>query len=177
MTEPLEDLYFNWLYVKVAYVTNPTPTLTYWNLLRFLHGTEFVWLLSGDDNRAADGIELRREFLIEADIPDHPEWRQMGCSMLEMFIAFSRRAEFMTDEPAKAWFWEFMDNLGLKDFNDAYNFQAEDVEEILDQLIWRTYNPDGRGGMFPIENPNGDQRAIEIWYQFCDYLVDQDRLP
>ncbi|MET0785859.1 MAG: hypothetical protein ABWY25_04075 [Paenisporosarcina sp.] len=177
MTEPLEALYFNWLCVKVAYVTNPTPTLTYWKLLTCLHNTEFVWLLSGDDNRAADGIELRREFLLETDIPDHPEWRQLGCSVLEMFIGFSRRAEFMTDEPAKDWFWEFLNNLDLKDFNDAYNGDVEEIEGILDQFIWRTYSPDGRGGMFPLSNPNRDQKTNEIWYQFCDYLVDQDRLP
>ena len=176
MEGPLENLYFKWLCAKVMYVRTPTPSLTYWKLLKILHTTEFVWLLSGDDNRAADGIELRSDFLIEAQISDNQEWRALGCSLLEMFIAFSRRAQFQTAIPAHEWFWEFMDNLGLKEFNDgADNF--EKVEEILDQFIWRTYNRNGEGGMFPLNSPNGDQRETEIWYQFCGYLVDQDRMP
>jgi len=177
MEEPLESLYFQWLCAKVIYVRNPTPSLTYWKLLRILYRTEFVWLLSGDDNRAADGIELRTEFLLEGDIPDNPEWRGIGCSILEMFIGFSRRAEFTTAVPARDWFWEFLENLGLKEFNDGSEFDPREVEAILDQFIWRTYNRKGEGGIFPMDSPNGDQRQIEIWYQFCDYLVDQDRLP
>lgn len=177
MDGPLENLYFKWLCAKVLYLEHSTPSLTYWKLFKILHTTEFVWLLSGDDNRAADGVELRTEFLFEGHIPDNPEWRAIGCSVLEMFIAFSRRAEFTTDIPAREWFWEFLDNLGLKDLNDGSEFNPADVERILEKFIWRTYNRRGEGGLFPIERSNGDQRGIEIWYQFCDYLVDQDRLP
>jgi hypothetical protein len=176
--EPLENLYFNWLCSKVVDVRAPTPTLSYWTLLRTLQNTEFVWILSGDDNRAEDGKDLRREFLLMADIPDHPEWRHnTPCSILEMFVAFSRRAEFMTDIPAKDWFWEFMENLELNEYNDASGITPEDIDEILTVLIWRTYDMNGQGGLFPIEDPREDQRHVEIWYQFCDYLVDQERLP
>ena len=177
MTEPLENLYFNWLSAKVVNIRTTSPSRTYWELLRILHTTEFVWLLSGDDNRSEDGKELRREFLILADIPDNPEWRlDIPCSLLEMFIAFSRRAEFMTDMPSKDWFWEIMDNLGLKEFDDAH-FDIHDVDNIIEDFIWRVYEPNGYGGMFPIHEPKTDQANIEIWHQFCDYLVDQNRLP
>ncbi|MET0786956.1 MAG: hypothetical protein ABWY25_09635 [Paenisporosarcina sp.] len=177
MVEPIENLYFNWLCAKVIYIRNHSPSLTYWKLFKILHTTEFVWLLSGDDNRAEDGLELRTEFILEADIPDDPEWRvNPGCSLLEMFIAFSRRAEFMTEQSAQDWFWEFMDNLGLKEFNDGSDIPDYEVEEILDRFIWRTYELNGNGGMLPIDRPKQDQRGIEIWFQFCDYLVDHDRL-
>lgn len=174
MDGPLENLYFKWLCAKVNYVMSPTPSLTYWRLFRILHTTEFVWLLSGDDNRAADGVELRIEFLYEGDIPDHPEWLSLGCSIFEMLIAFSRRAQFMTEISAKDWFWEFLENLGLKDFNDGSEFDEEEVKIILDNLIWRTYNRKGEGGIFPISIPTGDQRKVEIWYQFSEYLLDKD---
>jgi hypothetical protein len=177
ITEPFENLYFNWLCAKVIYNMNPTPSLTYWNLLRTLHNTEFVWLLSGDDNRAADGLELRRDFIFEAEAPDHPDWRKHpGCSMLEMLIAFSRRAEHMTGEKAQEWFWEMIDNLGLKEVNDGHEATPEDIGEILDEFIWRTYEPNGQGGLFPLINPKRDQTEVEIWYQFAEYLVDQCRL-
>jgi hypothetical protein len=176
VSEPLENLYFNWLCAKVMHVENSTPSLTYWNLLRTLHNTEFVWLIVGDDNRAEDGLELRGQFLIAADIPDHPEWRHEPCGLLEMLIAFSRRAEFQTDRPASEWFWEFIENLGLLDCNDAANCNQDDIGEVLYQLVWRTYDMYGQGGLFPIEHPKHDQTKTEIWYQFCEYLVDQHRL-
>lgn len=176
MNEPLENLYFNWLCAKVITVVKTTPRPMDLRLLRILHNTEFVWLLSGDDNRAEDGKELRREFLIEADIPDDILWRTMGCSMLEMLIAFARRAEFQTDDPAREWFWEFIENLGLREFADDSNAVAI-IQDKLDTVIWRTYDWHGYGGIFPIIHPQTDQRELEIWYQFCNYLVDQDRLP
>lgn len=177
MEGPLENLYFKWLCAKVTYVRTPTPSLTHWKLLRILHNTEFAWILSGDDNRSEDGKELRLEFLYEGDIPDNPEWRGLACSILEMLVAFSRRAQFMTGISSQDWFWEFLDNLGLKEFTDGSDFDPKEVEEILDQFVWRTYNQKGEGGLFPISAPNGDQRTVEIWYQFCNYLIDQDRLP
>jgi hypothetical protein len=177
MVEPLENLYFNWLCAKIYYNQNSTPSLTYWRLLRILQNTEFVWLISGDDNRAEDGLELRVEFLLESDIPDIPEWRRNpGCSLLEMLIAFSRRAQFSTGTTSKEWFWEFIRNLDLIEFNDA-SLTYEAVEGILNQFIWRTYEANGNGGMFPLDDPKQDQRKVEIWYQFCDYLVDKNQLP
>jgi len=176
--EPLENLYFNWLCAKVL---NLVPSFrdesTYWNLFRKLHKTEFVWMMSGDDNRAEDGKELRREFILMAEVPDDPEWRLVvGCSVLEMLIAFARRAEFQTDDPAHIWFWEFLTNLGLDTFSDQNGFEEDFVDLVLEDFIWRTYSPDGNGGLFPIQNPSTDQRQVEIWYQFVEYLVDTGRI-
>jgi hypothetical protein len=176
-TEPLENMYFNWLCAKVIYNMSPTPSLTYWNLLRTLHNTEFVWIMAGDDNRAADGLELRREFIFEAETPDDPDWRRYpGCSVLEMLIAFSRRTQHMTAQSARDWFWEFIANLGLQEVNDGHEATPEDIAEILDEFVWRTYDADGHGGLFPLNDPQRDQTELEIWYQFCDYLFDQGRL-
>ena len=100
-SEPIEEVYFNWLYSKVAYMPNPTPSLTFYTLFRDLHSTEFVWLISGDDNRAQDGLDLRREFFRESLIHQDPAWNDIGCSVLEMLIAFSRKAEFETDLDAR----------------------------------------------------------------------------
>lgn len=178
MSEPLENLYFNWLCAKVTRIDgNPTPSNSYWNLLRVLHNTEFAWTLVGDDNRAMDGLDLRRQFLIAGDIPDYPDWRNMPCSLLEMLIAFAMRAEFQTGDSVSQWFWEFIDNLGLKDYTDAVNTGEDEVETVLYNLVWRRYDYHGRGGLFPIEEPEKDQRNTEIWYQFCEYLIDQNRTP
>lgn len=177
MEEPLENLYFNWLCAKVLHVVNPTPSLTYDTLFKTLHNTEFVWLLSGDDNRAEDGKELRREFLIMADIPDHLEWRtQTPCSVFEMLIAFSKRAEFNSQMSARNWFWEMLSNLNLQECNDASGIEPMEIQEVLEYFMWRNYTSNGDGGLFPLNRPHKDQTKVEIWHQFCDYMVDQDRL-
>jgi hypothetical protein len=175
MGEPLENLYFNWLCAKVVDTRQTLPSQTYWTLLRTLHKTEFVWLLMGDDNRAEEGKELRREFILQADIPDDVEWRTVvGCSMLEMLIAFARRAEFQTDIPVKDWFWEFLKNLEMNEWHDGSGVDPQDIDDLIQRVIWRTYKFNGYGGLFPLDDPHEDQRHVEIWYQFCNYLVDRD---
>lgn len=176
--EPIEELYFNWLYSKVAKVDIPTPSLTYWTLLRDLHATEFVFLVSGDDNRASDGLDLRKEYLRASFTAQDPAWLSIPCSVLEMLVAFSRKTSFeVEDLSSRDWFWVFLKNLHLSDLNDASeNNVSEIVSEIMDEFVWRTYRHDGEGGMFPLRFDNVDQREVEIWYQFCEYLVDQNRL-
>lgn len=174
--ESIENLYFRWLSAKVIRLMNPTPSLTYGNLLKRLHSTEFVWVVDGDDNRAMDGVGLRRLFLIEARIPDDPEWRSLGCSVLEMMIALSRRASFATDIPADRWFWHMIENLGLIECNDAAGDVSSEIDEVLYSLIWRQYDFCGGGGLFPILETKNDQRKIEIWYQFNEYVENAEYL-
>lgn len=175
MIEPLENLYFNWLCAQVHYVRNP---VSYDGLFRVLHNTEFAWTIPGDDNRAEDGKELRREFLIVGDIPDNLEWRTMvPCSVFEMLIAFSRRAEFNSQISAREWFWTMIENLGLKEVTDAADVDPLEVVDTLEHFMWRRYTPNGDGGLFPLVSPQRDQTELEIWYQFCDYLVDRNLLP
>ena len=174
MVEPLENLYFNWLCAKVAHVEVPTPSLTYWDLFRHLYTTEFVWLVHGDANRLADGLELRHEFLVEAHLGEERGWRETPCSVLETMIAFARHAEFTAGESVSFWFWRFVENLGLIEANDASDISVEEIETILDDFVWRKYDENGRGGLFPLEHTTKNQREVEIWYQFNEYLVDQD---
>lgn len=168
--ESIENSYFRWLSAKVIYLMNPTPSLTYNTLLKHLHNTEFVWIVDGDDNRAADGVGLRRLFLIESRIADDQEWRSLGCSVLEMMIALSRRASFSTDISADRWFWHMIENLGLIECNDANDELIEDIDNVLYSLVWRQYDFCGRGGLFPIIETKNDQRKVELWYQFNEYV-------
>jgi len=170
--EPLENLYFNWLCAKVFHIEVPTPSLTYWRLFKILHSTEYVWLISGDDNRAEDGLELREEFLLESNFPGDPLWHDTGCSIFEMLIAFARRAEFNAGESLAFWFWHLVTNLDLQEVNDASYVSDEEIDKILYEFVWRMYDDHGRGGLFPMSNPDHNQKEVEVWYQFCEYLVD-----
>jgi hypothetical protein len=173
----LDEEYFLWLSAKVRHAVVPTPSNSHQKLLLKMYTTEYPWLLSGDDNRAADGKELRIQFLDQLQYNDEPEWRALPCSVLEMLIAFSRHAEFNTTEgTVYDWFWEMVTNLGIALQVDA-DYDDEFVEAVLNRFVWRQYDRKGRGGLFPIRRPHRDQTQVEIWYQFCDYLLDQDRLP
>ena len=175
MYEPIEEVYFNWLYHKVASTTAPkTPGLTYYELTRALHSTEYAWLLPGDDNRLEDGMDLRLAFKRQTGETD-PTWETFPCSVLEMLIAFSYLAAFDTEcYDAREWFWVFLDNLELSHLSDNVADVEAIAHENVDVFVWRTYQFNGAGGMLPIPGTKNDQRKLEVWYQFCEYLIYKD---
>ncbi len=143
-------------------------------MLEQLFLMEFVWFIPNDDNRAEDGRELRREFLEAEGITDvDPNWVSLGCSVLEMLIALSRRLTFEAEGESSEWFWTLIANAGLDRYTDARRFHRDAVTDILERIIWRTYQPDGRGGLFPLQRAHEDQRDVELWYQMSAYLLER----
>lgn len=169
MSEPIEGEYFNWLCAKVQ----KTRALIYVDLLKILYSTEFTWVIPEDRNRAEDGLELRHDFLREAHARSDNQLINQPCSVLEVLLAFANRASFQTDIPVRDWFWEMMDNLDLGEFRQVSRVDEVHIRERLHTFIWRTYDPSGYGGLFPMRWPKTDQRKVEIWYQFCEYLEDR----
>jgi hypothetical protein len=167
----LDDQYFTWLYSQVADVKTRKGPRTYWNLLRRLFCTEFLWFVPNDDNRAEDGRELRSEWASLIDVRVDIHWMTLGCSFLEMLIAISRRLEFMTDRDSVFWFWHLLGNIGLLGHNDRSTFLEEDIDDRTSAVIWRTYDVDGNGGLFPLRETDHDQRKIELWQQLNEYLL------
>lgn len=183
--EPLDDQYFAWLYSQVGLVRLKNPRANYWQLAKQLYKTEFQYFVPNDDNRAADGVQLREEFLDQSPGSDDGtvrEWLSLECSFFEMVVALARRASF--ESPSRGhntpgdWFWKIMQNLDLDRFNDAI-FEIEHAEYYIGSALGvvneRTYCPDGTGGMFPLNEPQEDQREVEIWYQMAAYLLEQMR--
>jgi hypothetical protein len=170
MSASLDELYFDWLYGQVCSVRAKSPSKSYRELLHILYTTEFLWLIPNDDNRVQDGKDLRYEFLNEVETPRDHMWLRLGCSFLEFLIALSRRAAFETEQDATTWFWELLENLALNKLNDRADISHQEVDEILDRVIWRTYNPDGSGGLFPLLYFEKDQRGVEVWYQLNEYI-------
>ena len=177
MSAYLDEEYFIWLYSQIGNVSSKNPARTHWKLAKQLYTKEFIWLVPNDDNRKHDGIYMRHEFLESQHLPDteDPPWMEMGCSMLEMLIALSRRLGFQTDDDPRAWFWELIENLGIgmawsadKRYTEA---KAQFVDDAIDRVIWRTYEPSGQGGLFPLPEATEDQRGVELWYQLGAYLI------
>jgi hypothetical protein len=174
MDAELEELYFNWLIAKVNVDHHGK---SYLELFKVLQNTEYAWIVSMDDNRAGDGIELRRYYQDATGITVDRSWEDLPCSMLEFFIAFADRANFQINDPISDWFWTFMDNLGLSEFDDEH-MDYEAVSEIIFTFVWRRYDYDGKnGGMLPIRrNCKQDQRKLQIWDQFFRYLESEGRM-
>jgi hypothetical protein len=169
MDEPIENEYFNWLCAKVL----QRGTRIYHDLLKILHTTEFQYVVRADRHRASDGVELRTYFLQETGFESNRTWFDQPCSVFEVFVSFADRASFQTDIPARDWFWEFMENLMLDQYRQVSSSDIPVIKDTLELFMSRTYDPNGYGGMFPLRHPQRDQREVEIWYQFCDYLRDR----
>lgn len=175
MSTTLDEAYFDWLCDIVARPKN--ERYKYTELIGQLYTKEFVWTISNDDNRAADGKELREIYLLEIGATKVDLlWYELECSVLEMLIALARRVSFETEVSATDWFWKFIQNLGLHHFSDNVYRQeiAEDVDEVLDRLLLRHYGRDGTGGLFPLRHHHPDQRRVEIWYQMAAYLMESE---
>lgn len=174
MAGTLDDAYLAWLYLQVGArsVRESDPSRTHWRLLRQMHETDFVWLVPNDDNRAADGLELRYEFMDEKAILPDRAWLERPCSFLEMLIGLARRLAFEGEGQPHVWFWHLIDNLDLTRCNDDRRWSPRRVDEIINSVIWRTYAPSGRGGLFPLRYSHEDQRDVELWYQMNAYLVN-----
>lgn len=175
MSPPLDELYLQWLYGQVADVEEDRPSRTYWGLLKQLYTKEFAWFVPNDDNRVEDGKDLRLDFAraLEADGKeiDDESWMNLGCSMLELLIGLSRRLAFEAEGEPRVWFWRLIKNAGLHINSDLRKFPRIEVDQILDRIIWRKYEYNGHGGLFPLRESYADQREVELWYQLQAYVI------
>lgn len=172
MSAQLDEDYFLWLCSHVVSIKPRSRARPFWRLLRQLHEKEYVGWLPNDVNRMREGQLLRHAFCDEKGLPK-PEEDDPGCSMLEMLLAVSGRLSFETERRSKWWFWHLMKNIGLENYSDDVRFSQEEVDDILDCIIWRTYSPSGQGGLFPLEDPQQDQRTVELWFQLNAYLLER----
>ena len=166
----MDDRYFEWLLKKV---TNNLKTFKYWKLSEWLFNEPFVWSIRNDENRAVDGLGLRREYIstgqtLSRNIADRP------CSILEMLIALSIRCDQdILGDPdvykGGKLFWIMIDNLGLDVYDDQW-FKEDDVADIIDIWLSRRFDTRGNGSIFPCQKPCQNHRKVEIWVQMCDYL-------
>lgn len=143
-------------------------------LVALMFEKEFVWLVPNDDNRAADGLDLRAEFCFQQNLPLHSLKNLGPASFLEVLIGLSRRLSFLARGTPRGWAWQLITNLELNKMHDPLTRRKlKQANDILDACIWRTYGQDGQGGFFPLAWPQEDQTKIELWYQISAYIDEQ----
>lgn len=174
MNEPLDELYLTWLYSQIGVVTRRHSTRTYWALARQLYNKPFIGFVPNDDNREADGKDLRFEFIDREDIQEIDiDWMELDCSMLEMLIVLARIMAFEAEGEPRDWFWHMLKNIRLDSYNDMSGVPYRKIDDILDRVIQRTYHPSGYGGLFPLKHAAEDQRKVELFYQLSAYLLEK----
>ena len=159
-----EERYFN----KLCEVVEDIDYQNYSTLLHHLYNTPFHYILEKDQNRAMDGVNLRKRFGYFSNKP---------CNVLEMMIALAIRCEESVmmnvhfGDRTSIWFWSMVKNLGLwSQTDECYN--KRQTEEILDIFMNRKYSPNGAGGLFTVQDYRQDLREVEIWYQAMWYFAN-----
>jgi len=151
------------------------PDKSYWELLNLMFDKPFGWSIPMDDNRLADGLDLRVEFShIRRPRPSLEQLDQLGQgSFLEVLIGLSRRMAFLAGGQAPGWAWQLLSNLELHRMWDPLSHPKQlRAQDVMDTAISRTYSPDGTGGFFPLAWPDGDQTTVELWYQMNAYVEE-----
>jgi hypothetical protein len=175
MSETINEVYFLWLCDRIN-VNYGKPGPTFNHLLGLLHEKEFVWTVPNDDNRLEDAHDLRVHFANENRLM-HSEELLMGIpplSVLEVIVALADRLSFLDGGGPRDWAWRLIENLALDKQKDPLTPRKEEyISDVLDTLIWRTYEPDGLGGFFPLAYPEENQTKVEIWKQMNAYLAEQ----
>lgn len=181
----LKERYFNWLCDQVGDCF-PHSGYPYKKLLRLLFSINFTFRMSMDRDRYDDGINLRFDFGYSISDADNTRIRSEDaqlimerlsddpCSVLEMMVALSIKCEeLMADDELGdrigQWFWGMIVNLGLESMDDE-NFNEHYCRRVVDRFLRRKYEPNGKGGLFYIDNCYRDLTRSEIWYQMQWYL-------
>lgn len=176
MIDNINNEYFKWLVFNVMGSNNHT----YCKLCKDLYDTQFKWLIPNDINRSFDGEKLREKFCIYMDYNFSDLSMSEEANLLEVFYGLALRCEWnildnYNNFDVRYWFNKFLINLELNLFtdNDYYFYGGKDkIDVILNRFMKRTYNKNGKGGLFPLRFCNENQRKVEIWYQMNSYLLE-----
>lgn len=170
--DEINNLYFSWIEKLIS--NDEMKASDYRKLLSFLNDIQFDYLIPMDDNRIADGIDLRYRFGYDTEIPYSQIATYLDirpASVLEVMVALSLRIEeqFIDGDDVGNWFWIMIANLGLAEYKDLY-FNKAEVDRIIKKFLKRDYEKNGRGSLFITNDRNKDMRQIEIWDQMHLYL-------
>lgn len=144
----------------------------------------FLPILSMDENRCYECRCLRSDFAegYEDDTGDILDglYGEYG-TMMELFVVLSEKIAYeMADSEFEAgtgkWFKELLQNCGLiKCCNGWFEEDGKnsaEIADILDVIIYRKFDWDGEGGLFPLRCPKSDQRYAELIIQMNNYIEE-----
>lgn len=177
----VEGLYFEWLLTSL----HPDGVVEgVANAAHLLHNCEFHRRVGNDINRAADGANLRKEFLVEYEEIDvgpnvTNDFLMQECSWFEMLVALSRHLDYLYEGGVEGRFIELITNLHLDSLLAFSNGDGRNIDQLLvDRATSKVddsqFDRDGHGGLFPLTKAgHPDQRRVEIWDQHAAYFRER----
>lgn len=146
----------------------------YSKLFEILHRIEFTWIIDRDDNREADGIDLREDYNIPIEYTNEEcnNFMNHWCSVLEMMIGLAIRVDYEiigdpSEEHPEHFFMKMIRNLDLLRLKEERT-----IIKIVNIWLNREFERNGRGSPFPVRNDRRDQRKLEIWDQMNSYISE-----
>ena len=182
-TNNLSELYLEWL-LRLINADNYKGK-SYIKLCSLLNKIPFKPIIELDKNREYDVQSLLRETYTQSQ----SEWYRlendeiisfpkMPVSFLELIISLAMRIDldFMREingiDNTRIYFWILVRNLGILEYDDEH-WGEDAIISIVNRLNIvqdRKYDFDGKGGLFPLENAEVDQRNVQIWNQLCQFV-------
>lgn len=164
----VRDLYLNWLMNIVIDEEHQYCE----SIFDILFDREFYWTINMDENRAEDGIHLRKVF---EDQTGHMYEDDGPCNMLEMMVALAvRGSEDILWDGENNWtpflFWSMVDNLDILECSSI-----EDINEKITRFLDRNYEKNGSGSLFVLSHFPKNFQKLEIWYQM-QYWISENFL-
>lgn len=176
----VESLYKDWLYFLAF--EDEIERERYSLLLDNLSHTIYCSLNPRDTNRIYDAIDFRYRFGAELNIPREiidRELKDHDVSVLEVMISLSfycyenvSQYSLSCQMDTSSWFKDMLKSLGLFNMNDQ-NFNYDIFEERMKKFLKGDIYPNGRGGLFTVNNPTVDMRNLELWYQMNHYINEK----
>ena len=169
----IQEAYWAWLVEKAG-----QPGRGRERQLRELDCIIFAPHVPGDENRAWYGKHLREVWYEEYKYLDYIDFNDADlthlmtydCTVLEMLLALSESIYEQTDGTAPynpiGWFWVMVENLGIRKTTPLKTVRQRAID-----FVGRSYQPNGVGSIFPLQEYTEDQRNVEIWYQMMTYLT------
>lgn len=175
----LADRYFLWLYDQVCGIRNVESPRSMTLVCSRMHAMTFLPLIPHDENRVAEGGNLRNEFVTKKasdrrDVLKTFDLMVPDTTILEVLVSLSRHGDFMVGFGLEWWFGEFLRNLGIGRFSDPVCITRTPgpIDRALRKFNERKYKYNGQGGLFPLKLPDRDQREVELWYQMGAYMTE-----
>ena len=174
----LRERYFRWLYDQVCDDHDLNSPYSYTVVCDIMHQIVFRTDIPHDDNRAADAVGLRNDFMFtERYVPSARELAALmepAASIFEVLVALAKRVNYQIEYSERTWFNIFITNLKLHLYSD-WTVKPQHkwrIIRILERFNDRTYRKDGCGGLFPLRRPDEDQRTVELWYQWSAWATE-----
>ena len=161
----MRERYFHWL---LKFIGNGYCRKNgYFELLRYLFNTNYRWFISMDENRAADGVDLRHRFTVECNEDQEDSYIYLSgpASVLEVLIALSIKMEYIARgsidlSKSGQWFWGMIKCLSILDCYDG-NFDEGKVNYFLEGWM----DPESEIAIFP------DGKG-ELWTQAMNFISE-----